>query len=200
MPGWSSSTPFAVLVLLSAGPAPQSIFNCHNPSNSWNYGNCIASNWRASTLSGVSAFDVQDARSIEAAVNASVEDLHKLRFAGGVGLGRLHHPSGNLSRTPPGVDGALAAEQAALEARCRNMFTAQPDFIRWTSPESSHLASKQNRHDLDVIPPPPLLWAFPGSGASWLRLLTEYISGHLTGSVDVDPTLVRHHLNWVGVN
>ena len=195
---WSSFTPIAVLVLLIVGPAPLPSLNCDIPSKSWNYGNCFASTWLASPLSGVSAFDLQDAQSIEAAVNASVEDLHKLRFAGGVGLGRLHHSSGNLSRTPPGLDGALAAEQAASEARCRNMYTAQPDFIRWTSPESPHLASKQNRHDLDVIPPPPLLWAFPGSGASWLRLLTEYISGHLTGSVDVDPTVVRRQLISLG--
>jgi hypothetical protein len=144
-------------------------------------------------LPGVGAFDLQDARAIEAAVNASVEELHAQRFVGGAGhLGRLHHPAGsNLSRTPPGLDGALAAEQAASEARCRNLYTAQPDFIRWTSHDSPHFATKQNRHDLDAIPPPPLLWAFPGSATPWLRLLTEYVSGHLTGSVEADSAVVR---------
>ena len=98
-----------------------------------------------------------------------------------------HH---NLSRTPAGLDGALAHEQAASEARCRNMYTAQPDFIRWTSDKSPYLATKQNRHDLDEIPPPPLIWAFPGSATPWLRLVLEYVSGHLTGSVETDPSVV----------
>ena len=83
---------------------------------------------------GSGAFDLQDPQSIEAAVNASVADLHKTRFSGGLaGLGRHHAHAANLSATPPGLDGALAAAQAASEARCRNLYTAQPEFIRWTS-------------------------------------------------------------------
>lgn len=104
-------------------------------------------------------------------------------------LQRGVHADGNLSRTPAGLDGTLAAEQQASEARCRNYHWTRPDYIRWTSHDSPHQASKQQRHDLDAIPPPPLLWAFPGSGAPWLRLVLEHASGHLTGSVAVDPVV-----------
>ena len=37
------------------------------------------------------------------------------------------------------------------------------------------------------MPPPPLLWALPGSGAAWVRLLLEYSTGYFTGSVARDP-------------
>jgi hypothetical protein len=70
-----------------------------------------------------------------------------------------------------------------------NHHSAQRDFIRWTDPSNAYLATKQSRHDLAEVPAPPLLWAFPGSAAPWTRLLVEYASGHLTGSVEEDPAV-----------
>lgn len=118
-----------------------------------------------------------DERAIGAAINASIDAL-KWRS------GRAAY---NLTHAPPGLDGALSQEQAASEARCRNSHAARRDFIRWTSEASAHAPTKQHRADVETIPAPPLLWAFPGSGAPWVRLVIEYTTGHLTGSVKADP-------------
>jgi len=123
----------------------------------------------------VSAYEPQPQDLIVRTINATGTRIQR-----GIGF------DGNLSRTPAGLDGTLDAEQKASEARCRNYHWTRPDYIRWTSHDTPILTTKQQRHDLDTIPPPPLLWAFPGSGAPWLRLVLEHTSGHLTGSVAVD--------------
>lgn len=40
------------------------------------------------------------------------------------------------------------------------------------------------------IRPPPLLYSFPGAGNTWVRLLIEYSTGILTGSLHDDLTLL----------
>jgi hypothetical protein len=40
----------------------------------------------------------------------------------------------------------------------------------------------------------PVLMSFPGSGNTWTRLLVEYATGHLSGSVDVNDNELKNHL------
>ena len=66
----------------------------------------------------------------------------------------------------------------ATEARCRNAHTSKREFIRWTSRQNIRSTGK------NVADIPPLLWAFPGSNAAWVRLLIEYSTGYYSGSVN----------------
>jgi predicted oxidoreductase (fatty acid repression mutant protein) len=124
---------------------------------------------------------VQDTDTILRTINASID-----------AISRLKRPTAyNLSHAPPGLDAQdYESEQFQhQQAKCRNQQISRPDYIMWTSHESSHHLTRQNRLDLNEIPPPALLWAFPGSASPWLRLLIEYATGHLTGSVATDTTV-----------
>ena len=45
---------------------------------------------------------------------------------------------------------------------------------------------KEKHQGLD----PPLLWTFPGSGSGWTRLIIEHATGHLSGTVYGDESLL----------
>ena len=74
-----------------------------------------------------------------------------------------------------GNDGLLSQHMRnrVSERLCRDKYGDQRHWVLWTSPE--HRNDPHSPRKTHAVP--PLLWAFPGSGSGWVRLLLEHMTG-----------------------